>query len=465
MTEDEANQNPTQKLAKAINEGKNNINNFQQPSMMMGYPQGATMMMGNQPGVPMMMGNQPGAPMMMGNQPGVPMIMGNQPGAPMMMMGNPQGASMNYQYNMGFQQGAQIGQQIGQGQINPQIIPMGGGSPQVNQANQQGEQQNQPQFPFGNQSDNQANQPNQPGNQPNQPGNQPNQPGNQPNQPNNQPNQPPFVYPPGFPVYSQFQVGNPQGGQQFPFAPAQQQQQLNQQTVYVTSTSQQQQQVGTGSMNMQPMWPPGTPMMMGNQQAFMPWPQFQINPPVSPVSPGPSPSPVEPQKNTGGSNWTLSFEGKGAPLKIQISSDKTFEEAVNHYRIKSGDMVSTRFTSGGKPLDLKLKLSGSGLENNSVIKVEASNMPAQPQFYPIQGDRYNLIFEQKAGGQTLTIQIQPDKKVIDAINSYKNKILYDGQMKFIFNGQNLNPELTLKAAGLKNGSKILVITTKDIEGA
>ena len=231
--------------------------------------------MGYQPGVPMMMGNQSGAPIMMGNQPGVSMMMGNQPGAP-----------MNYQYNMVFQQGAQMGQQMGPGQINPQIIPMGGGSPQVNQTNQQGEQQNQPQFPFGNQSDNQANHP---GNQPNQPGNQPNQPGNQPNQPGNQPNQPPFVYPQGYPVYSQFPVGNPQSSQQFPFAPAQGQQ-LNQPTVYVTSASQQQ-QVGTGSMNMQPMWQPGTPMMM-------PWPQFPINPPVSPVSPGSSPSPVEPPKNT-----------------------------------------------------------------------------------------------------------------------------------------------------------------------
>ena len=34
-----------------------------------------------------------------------------------------------------------------------------------------------------------------------------------------------------------------------------------------------------------------------------------------------------------------------------------------------------------------------------------------------------------------------------------------------FNGQNLNPSLTLKAAGIRNNSKILVITTKDIEGA
>ena len=76
-----------------------------------------------------------------------------------------------------------------------------------------------------------------------------------------------------------------------------------------------------------------------------------------------------------------------------------------------------------------------------------------------------MIFEQKAGGQTLTIQIQPNKTVADAVNAYKNKVLNQGEMRFIFNGQNLDTSLTLHEAGLKNGSKILVISTKDIEGA
>ena len=65
----------------------------------------------------------------------------------------------------------------------------------------------------------------------------------------------------------------------------------------------------------------------------------------------------------------------------------------------------------------------------------------------------------------MNIQITPDKTVGDAINSYRNKIQIEGEMKFIFNGLNLDLRLTLKAAGLKNNSKILVITTKDIEGA
>ena len=370
-----------------------------------------------------------------GNQPNQqPMMMGNM-GNPQMMMGNPQGVPMNFQYNMGIPQGAQMAapQQFGTGQINPQIIPMG---------NAQGDQTNQQQFPLGNQQGNQGDQTNQqqfPFGSPQD--NQVNQQGNQVNQ-------------------QQFPLGSPQGNQanqQFPFA-SPQGQQLNQQTVFVSSASQQQ-QTGTGGMYQPQMY--GQPQMWGVPN-FYPYGGFQpINPPVFP---NPNP-PAQPDQSPGGNFWTLSFEGKSAPLKIQISSDKTIEEAINHYRIKSGDMVSTRFTSGGKPLAQNLKLSESGLQNNAVIHVEASNAPPQPQIFSSQGDRFNLIFEQKAGGQTLTIQIQPNKTVADAVNAYKNKVLNQGEMKFIFNGQNLDTSLTLHQAGLKNGSKILVISTKDIEGA
>ena len=370
-----------------------------------------------------------------GNQPNQqPMMMGNM-GNPQMMMGNPQGVPMNFQYNMGIPQGAQMAapQQFGTGQINPQIIPMG---------NAQGDQTNQQQFPLGNQQGNQGDQTNQqqfPFGSPQD--NQVNQQGNQVNQ-------------------QQFPLGSPQGNQanqQFPFA-SPQGQQLNQQTVFVSSASQQQ-QTGTGGMYQPQMY--GQPQMWGVPN-FYPYGGFQpINPPVFP---NPNP-PAQPDQSPGGNFWTLSFEGKSAPLKIQISSDKTIEEAINHYRIKSGDMVSTRFTSGGKPLAQNLKLSESGLQNNAVIHVEASNAPSPPQIFSSQGDRFNLILEKKAGGQTLTIQIQPNKTVADAVNAYKNKVLNQGEMKFIFNGQNLDTSLTLHQAGLKNGSKILVISTKDIEGA
>ena len=65
----------------------------------------------------------------------------------------------------------------------------------------------------------------------------------------------------------------------------------------------------------------------------------------------------------------------------------------------------------------------------------------------------------------MTMQTTPDELVSALLQRYKGKMQYDGIMKFIFNGQNLDENLTLKQAGLKNGSKILVIGTKDIEGA
>ena len=80
---------------------------------------------------------------------------------------------------------------------------------------------------------------------------------------------------------------------------------------------------------------------------------------------------------------------------------------------------------------------------------------------------WNLIFEKKNGGQTINIRISSDSKVITAINTYKLKanMTSDDDAKFIFNGKQLNVELTLAESGLINGSKITVISIKDVEGA
>ena len=200
-------------------------------------------------------------------------------------------------------------------------------------------------------------------------------------------------------------------------------------------------------------------MFQGNM--FFPFPFFPQN--VNQVN-------QVQQPNQNSEDWSLIFKRKqdGQSLTIQISNDKTLAEAINHYRIKSGDMVSNKFTSNNKPLNLGLTLNQSGLANNSQIDAEQDSSGFVPnnQFgNSLQGDQLNLLFELKAGGQTMNIQITPDKTVGDAINSYRNKIQIEGEMKFIFNGLNLDPRLTLKAAGLKNNSKILIITTKDIEGA
>ena len=131
-------------------------------------------------------------------------------------------------------------------------------------------------------------------------------------------------------------------------------------------------------------------------------------------------------------------------------------------------MSSNKFTSNNKPLNLGLILNQSGLANNSQIDAEqdSSGVEQNNKFGNFaQGEQINLIFELKAGGERLTIQITPDKTVGEAINAYRNKVQIPGEMKFIFNGINLDPSLTLRAAKLRNNSKILVISTKDIEGA
>ena len=78
---------------------------------------------------------------------------------------------------------------------------------------------------------------------------------------------------------------------------------------------------------------------------------------------------------------------------------------------------------------------------------------------------WNLVFEKKSGGATINLTISPEKTVTEAINAYKLKSMEDGQMKFIFNGKELPYSLKICQSGLNNGSKILVISTKDVEGA
>jgi hypothetical protein len=264
-------------------------------------------------------------------------------------------------------------------------------------------------------------------------------------------------------------------------------------------------------MNPQMFWgnnngnnPVNPGMMMPNQQMFYgfypPNPGFMPQPGMNPNFGFPGganwqfpqnqqPAPQQPQSNGTGQNWTLRFEKKedGQFLNVQITDDLTVDEAINRYRKKTLDTSPLQFKYNGKPLNPLLKLNQSGLQDNATIMVEKAssfqNNFQQPQFQqqfqpqfgqfnpqvnpmvqPPDGS-YNLVFEQKAGGQSITIQISPDKLVSDAINSFKNKIFYQGEMKFIFNGQNLDQNLTVQAAGLRNGSKILVIGTKDIEGA
>ena len=93
------------------------------------------------------------------------------------------------------------------------------------------------------------------------------------------------------------------------------------------------------------------------------------------------------------------------------------------------------------------------------------NMPMPNINAPNPGG-LNLIFEKKRGGQIINVQVSPDDTVQTAINLYriKTNTPQEEEIKCIYNGKQLNYGLTLSVSGLMNGSKVIVISTKDVEG-
>ena len=223
------------------------------------------------------------------------------------------------------------------------------------------------------------------------------------------------------------------------------------------------------NMNFNPNMQMGVfnPSMGMNSNFFMPnmMPNFGFGGFVPPPFPfkNQNQGQQQPQQSQG-ENWTLIFERKYDVNKInvQVNSDDTVLSAFNKYRIKSLENVPLKFTFNGKPLNEALTLSASGLKDNSVIVVEKANVPQNmPGFL-------SLFFEREGGYENIMIQIESSKTVRDAIIAYKNKMgLMNSNETFmlIFNSKTLQEDITLAQAGLKNGSKILVIATKGLIGA
>ena len=80
---------------------------------------------------------------------------------------------------------------------------------------------------------------------------------------------------------------------------------------------------------------------------------------------------------------------------------------------------------------------------------------------------WNLLFENQNNRQIVNIKISPDKYVKEAISAYLLKINETNvdEFKFIFNNKRLFPEMKISQTGLINGSKILVISQRNLKGA
>ena len=78
---------------------------------------------------------------------------------------------------------------------------------------------------------------------------------------------------------------------------------------------------------------------------------------------------------------------------------------------------------------------------------------------------WNLIFENQNDMQAITIRIDEQKLVSEAITKYKLKSGRTDKCKFIFNNKELFPEMKICQTGLQNLSKILVVSIQNVIGA
>ena len=103
------------------------------------------------------------------------------------------------------------------------------------------------------------------------------------------------------------------------------------------------------------------------------------------------PNPINMEEN----NLSIIFQRKdnNENINISIPENKTLLDACNLYQNKTGDIGPFKLTFNDKPLDLNLKLSQSGLKNNSIIQIESINKN--------NDDKISLLFERSDGKQNI----------------------------------------------------------------
>ena len=77
-------------------------------------------------------------------------------------------------------------------------------------------------------------------------------------------------------------------------------------------------------------------------------------------------------------------------------------------------------------------------------------------------EKWNLRFEDRLCGKTINVKINPEKFVQDAIDIYLQKSGLTDKLKFLFNGENLIPEMKICQSGLMNLSTITVLHIQNI---
>ena len=102
------------------------------------------------------------------------------------------------------------------------------------------------------------------------------------------------------------------------------------------------------------------------------------------------------------------------------------------------------------------------INNGFVIGPMQAPMVGNMSFEDLNG--WNLIFENQTTKTSISIRISEQKYVKEAINMYRIKSGTKENHRYIFGGKELYPDMIICQSGLKNFSRILVISTLLIGG-
>ena len=92
-----------------------------------------------------------------------------------------------------------------------------------------------------------------------------------------------------------------------------------------------------------------------------------------------------------------------------------------------------------------------------------SGMGNLPGMDDAQG--WNLIFENQNDLSNIIVTISEQKTIKEAISMYRVKANRTDECKFLFNSKQLYPEMRICESGLKDKSKILVVSIQNLKGA
>ena len=78
---------------------------------------------------------------------------------------------------------------------------------------------------------------------------------------------------------------------------------------------------------------------------------------------------------------------------------------------------------------------------------------------------WNLVFENQNDLNSIIVTISEQKTIKEAISKYRIKANRTDPCKFVFNSKQLYPEMRICESGLKDKSKILVISLQNLIGS